>query len=372
MPCGAWSRPAPRGPDAGAVTPRLVGADGHDEHSVQPFPTVAVTLAYNLRLHRLSPGLADRLCLEDRWDRTRPREVPWSFAAFLALRRRAFDSVGGFDPAPVAARRGPRPGVADARGAAGPRSTSRPRWCATPAASPPARPSTTWSAATPRPATHGWPAAAGWPWPAPSRRLNVAGSSARWLGLVLRRAGAPTPSTTGAGPASTRWASARASGCSGATELRSASRSGEVGAVGLRRSPTPPGSRARAPGGRTGRRCARPGGRPAAPTGATKGASRSPAAARRRLGGGVGEQPVEPGLELGMQAGERALGHRHPRRAALPELEGHLAQVVHHRAAVVTARAARAGWRGRPSRGPRSRRAGAPRRSRPPARRRRA
>ena len=46
----------------------------------------------------MSRGLAERLCLEDRWDRTRPREVPWSFAAFLALRRRAFASVGGFDP----------------------------------------------------------------------------------------------------------------------------------------------------------------------------------------------------------------------------------------------------------------------------------
>ncbi len=85
-------------PDAGAVTPRLIGADGSQERSVQPFPTIPVTLAYNLRLHRLASRLGERLCLEDRWDRTRPREVPWSFATFLALRRIAFASVGGFDP----------------------------------------------------------------------------------------------------------------------------------------------------------------------------------------------------------------------------------------------------------------------------------
>jgi len=86
-------------PRAGAVTPRLIAAAGGQEHSVQPFPTVGVTLAYNLRLHRLSRGLAERLCLEEGWDPERAREVPWAFAAFLALRRQAFDAVGGFDPA---------------------------------------------------------------------------------------------------------------------------------------------------------------------------------------------------------------------------------------------------------------------------------
>jgi N-acetylglucosaminyl-diphospho-decaprenol L-rhamnosyltransferase len=85
-------------PRAGAVTPRLVGADGRQEDSVQPFPTVGVTLAHNLGLHRLSPRLARRLCLEDGWDRDRAGEVPWSFATFLALRRQALEAVGGFDP----------------------------------------------------------------------------------------------------------------------------------------------------------------------------------------------------------------------------------------------------------------------------------
>lgn len=82
---------------AGAVTPRLIGPNGHQQHSVQPFPTVWLTAVFNLRLHRLSRRLADRLCLEGHWDPGRPREVPWSFAAFLLLRREAFEAVGRFD-----------------------------------------------------------------------------------------------------------------------------------------------------------------------------------------------------------------------------------------------------------------------------------
>ncbi|MBA2439191.1 MAG: glycosyltransferase family 2 protein, partial [Thermoleophilaceae bacterium] len=82
---------------AGAVTPRLIGPNGHQQHSVQPFPTVWLTAVFNLRLHRLSPRLADRLCLEGHWNPRRPREVPWSFAAFLLLRREAFEAVGRFD-----------------------------------------------------------------------------------------------------------------------------------------------------------------------------------------------------------------------------------------------------------------------------------
>ena len=82
---------------AGAVAPRLIGPDGGQQHSVQPFPTVWLTALFNLRLHRLSRRLADRLCLEGHWDPRRPREVPWSFAAFLLLRREAFEAVGRFD-----------------------------------------------------------------------------------------------------------------------------------------------------------------------------------------------------------------------------------------------------------------------------------
>ena len=85
--------------DAGVIAPRLVLPDGSTQHSVHPFPTIPLTLAFNLGLHRLSPALGDRLCLEGHWDGLRAREVPWSEASFLLIRRTAWDSVGGFDAA---------------------------------------------------------------------------------------------------------------------------------------------------------------------------------------------------------------------------------------------------------------------------------
>jgi N-acetylglucosaminyl-diphospho-decaprenol L-rhamnosyltransferase len=84
-------------PRVGCVAPQLLGPDGSAEHSVHPLPTVPLTLVFNLGLHRLSPRLADRLCLEGYWDPTRPRAVPWAIGAFLLVRRQAFDQVGGFD-----------------------------------------------------------------------------------------------------------------------------------------------------------------------------------------------------------------------------------------------------------------------------------
>lgn len=85
--------------DLGAVAPRLVAADGSSQHSVHPFPTLWLTLLFNLGVPRLSRRLGDRLCLEGAWDPDRSRAVPWAIAAFLLVRRRAFDQVGGFDPA---------------------------------------------------------------------------------------------------------------------------------------------------------------------------------------------------------------------------------------------------------------------------------
>lgn len=88
-----------RHPDAGIVAPRLVLPDGSTQHSVNSFPTVPFTLAYNLGLHQLSRRLGDRLCVAGQWDPERPREVPWSMATFMLVRRSAWDEVGGFDPA---------------------------------------------------------------------------------------------------------------------------------------------------------------------------------------------------------------------------------------------------------------------------------
>ena len=83
----------------GAVAPRLILPDGSTQHSVYGFPTIPLLLAFNGGLHRVVPGLGDRLLLEGRWDPSRPRTVPWALGAFLVVRRRAFDEVGGFDPA---------------------------------------------------------------------------------------------------------------------------------------------------------------------------------------------------------------------------------------------------------------------------------
>jgi GT2 family glycosyltransferase len=96
---GALQAMLAAGADArvGCVAPRLVLPDGATQHSVYPFPTIPFTLAFNLGLHRASRRLADELCLEGFWNSERPRTVPWAIGAFLLLRRRAFQAVGGFD-----------------------------------------------------------------------------------------------------------------------------------------------------------------------------------------------------------------------------------------------------------------------------------
>jgi N-acetylglucosaminyl-diphospho-decaprenol L-rhamnosyltransferase len=83
--------------DAAVVAPRLVLPDGSTQHSVHSFPTIPLTLAFNLGLHRVSRRLADRLCIEGYWDPERRREVPWTMATFMLVRREAFDAIGGFD-----------------------------------------------------------------------------------------------------------------------------------------------------------------------------------------------------------------------------------------------------------------------------------
>jgi GT2 family glycosyltransferase len=86
-----------RDPGAGLVAPRLVQADGATQHSVHPFPTVAVSVVLATGLPRLAHGLGDRLCLDGYWDPSRPRYVDWAHGAFLLARRSAFEAAGGFD-----------------------------------------------------------------------------------------------------------------------------------------------------------------------------------------------------------------------------------------------------------------------------------
>jgi N-acetylglucosaminyl-diphospho-decaprenol L-rhamnosyltransferase len=86
-----------REPSAGVIAPRLRLPDGSTQHSVHSFPTMPLTLVFNTGLHRLSPRLGDRLCIEGSWNADTPREVPWSMATFMIVRRSAWDEVGGFD-----------------------------------------------------------------------------------------------------------------------------------------------------------------------------------------------------------------------------------------------------------------------------------
>jgi N-acetylglucosaminyl-diphospho-decaprenol L-rhamnosyltransferase len=85
-------------PRAGALAPRLVLPDGTTQHSVFAFPTLPFTLLFTTGAHRLVPGLGDRLALLGRWDCERARRVPWAIAAFLLVRREAWEAAGGFDP----------------------------------------------------------------------------------------------------------------------------------------------------------------------------------------------------------------------------------------------------------------------------------
>jgi len=88
---------AGRDPDAGALAPQLILPDGSTQHSVFPFPSPRIALAVSLGLARASPRLGDRLLLAGAWDESRERRVPWAVAAFLLVRRDAWDAVGGFD-----------------------------------------------------------------------------------------------------------------------------------------------------------------------------------------------------------------------------------------------------------------------------------
>jgi N-acetylglucosaminyl-diphospho-decaprenol L-rhamnosyltransferase len=84
-------------PGAGAIAPRLVVPNGDTQHSVFAFPTIPFSFVLATGAFRLNRWLADRYALPGHWDSERARRVPWAVAAFLLVRRSAWDDVGGFD-----------------------------------------------------------------------------------------------------------------------------------------------------------------------------------------------------------------------------------------------------------------------------------
>lgn len=85
-------------PRVGALAPSLSQPGGEPQHSVHPFPGPGLAAGFGLGIHRLVPGLGERLLLEGAWNPRRRRMVGWAHGALLMFRREAFAAAGGFDP----------------------------------------------------------------------------------------------------------------------------------------------------------------------------------------------------------------------------------------------------------------------------------
>ena len=85
-------------PEAGLLGPRLHNPDGTLQISCFPFPTPLYVL---LKESSLGPRMQHVPLLRDlylpTWSHSHSRDVPWVLGAALAIRRTAFDAVGGFD-----------------------------------------------------------------------------------------------------------------------------------------------------------------------------------------------------------------------------------------------------------------------------------
>jgi N-acetylglucosaminyl-diphospho-decaprenol L-rhamnosyltransferase len=84
-------------PGAGAIAPRLVLPDGSAQQSAFAFPTIGLALIVGLGIGRIVRPLGRRALLLGSFDDRRAQTVPWAVAAFLLVRRAAWDAAGGFD-----------------------------------------------------------------------------------------------------------------------------------------------------------------------------------------------------------------------------------------------------------------------------------
>lgn len=84
--------------EVGVLGPRLINEDGTLQPSCYPFPGSMRWLVDNDDLARYlgTVGSVQRRMFRT-WEHDRPRHVPWVMGAALAIRREAFDAVGGFD-----------------------------------------------------------------------------------------------------------------------------------------------------------------------------------------------------------------------------------------------------------------------------------
>jgi GT2 family glycosyltransferase len=87
-------------PECGLVGPRVDGHDGQLQPSCFPEPSPRDYLISEIGLVRIARrfrlGRGGRLSLR-LWDHAQEREVPWVLGCAFAVRRGAFDEVGGFD-----------------------------------------------------------------------------------------------------------------------------------------------------------------------------------------------------------------------------------------------------------------------------------
>lgn len=85
-------------PEVGLVGPRLANDDGGLQPSTFPYPSLPDMLMGDTGLHllvRRLPVVRERFLRT--WAHDRARAVPWLRGAALAIRRSAFEAVGGFD-----------------------------------------------------------------------------------------------------------------------------------------------------------------------------------------------------------------------------------------------------------------------------------
>lgn len=87
-----------RCPRAGIAGPRLLNPDGSLQKSTFPFPSPLVPLLKRRPVANVVasvPGLRDAFV--GTWAHDHSRRVPWVLGAALAIRRAAYEAVGGFD-----------------------------------------------------------------------------------------------------------------------------------------------------------------------------------------------------------------------------------------------------------------------------------